>query len=113
MNIDVSSDTFKAQLNDAVVLLRSFCQSNGLSIEAAISIMMAAASHEGGFNAVITMEKVSSAMTLDSKCKLPKSRQQRRWETKHASKLIIGNMLTEQFPEIFTFDPLQIVDPED
>lgn len=113
MNIDVSSDTFKTQLSDAVTLLRSFSQSNGLTIDAAISIIMAAASHEGGFDAIIAMEKVSSAIIIDSKCRITKSRQQRRWETKHASKITIGNTLREQFPDIFTFDPLQIVNPED
>lgn len=113
MNIDVSSDTFKTQLSDAVILLRSFSQSNGLTIDAAISIIMAAASHEGGFDAMLAMEKVSSAITMDNKCTISKSRQQRRWETKHASKMIIGNTLREQFPDIFTFDPLQVLNPDD
>lgn len=112
MNIDVSNDIFKTQLSDAVILLRSFSQSNGLTIDAAISIIMAAASHEGGFDAIIAMEKVSSAIIMDNKSTAPKSRQQRRWETKHASKMIISNTLRAQFPDIFTFDPLQISDPD-
>ncbi|MGU3316182.1 hypothetical protein ACLBWH_11580 [Sphingomonas sp. M6A6_1c] len=113
MNIDVSSDTFKTQLNDAVILLKNFSQSNDLTISAAIAIIMAAASHEGGFDAIITMDQVSTAISLDTKNSFPKSRQQRRWETKHASKRVIGNMLIEQFPEIFTFDPLLFSYPED
>lgn len=113
MNIDVSSDTFRTQLDDAVKLLKSFSQLHSLTVDAAISIIMVAASHEGGFDAIITMEKVLSAIGIDYKSTNLQSRQQRRWETRQASKTIRHNVLKEQFPDIFTFDPIRILNPED
>lgn len=113
MNIDVSSELFEAQFVDATDLLRSFSQSNNLNIDAAISIMMAAASREGGFDAIIAMQKASAAILIDCGQVYSQSRQQRRWASKQSNKANSADTVRKAFPEIFTFNPIVISDPED